>query len=630
MNQALTKGNTPSAPGDSGTGHLVLWMTVTAIQLTLVSWTFPLGELFSERPLLYIDHPIHLHRIMLAAELGRDGLTTGYDPFFGAGSPAGMAWNPAAKLPAMLAIIGADPVVAWKLYTFLAAVLAPGLLVAAGALLRLPLHLTRWAALLGTLLWWASMFRWFHTAGMVSFVFASYIAVTYLAGLSRFAEKEGRAFRQTLMLGTSGGIAALIHPLFPFIVLPGGLSLLWINRKRFTITSLTLLCLAVPALVVGINWFWLRPTFFDPPYIGTSYGIHQARVDVSMLWVEAIGLWKGNYHGSRVYPLILGALLVAGWARWRGDRLPPLLTAFTVGGVALIVYAAFGAAIPGAAGLTQPNRFAVSGYLLLAFPAAHGLSLGIRNRWHLMPRWPARIVTLLLLALVAVNLNEVRREISSRPIGHYGKVPPEVEEMGPKSRFILDWLATSTTPQARVLFETSHARIHDRGHMAGLLAYRSGREFIGGPYVFQHYAGFWDHTLFGRDIREHTSESLLDHFRRYNIGWIVAHHPITITHLDTLPGVRKVAEFEGLAFYHTDAGGGYFLQGSGRVRERSINRLVLDELRGSSILISYHYMQGLRCTPSCVVRAVRVGEDPTPFIQLVDPPESVVLTWRGE
>jgi hypothetical protein len=76
-------------------------------QLALVSWTFPAGELCAETPLLHIDGAVHWYRVQTAVNLAQQGRLTGYDPYFAAGSPAGVAQNVPAKPAALIAVLGA-------------------------------------------------------------------------------------------------------------------------------------------------------------------------------------------------------------------------------------------------------------------------------------------------------------------------------------------------------------------------------------------------------------------------------------------------------------------------------------------------------------------------------------------
>ena len=100
----------------------------------------------------------------------------------------------------------------------------------------------------------------------------------------------------------------------------------------------------------------------------------------------------------------------------------------------------------------------------------------------------------------AYSVNEVRKEVSYGDFPHYGKSPPQVNGVGEYSKWILDWLEKNTDDSGRVLFEVSLGRLHDGSRMAGYYAYTSQREFIGGPYPFQHFATFWDGTAFHKRL----------------------------------------------------------------------------------------------------------------------------------
>lgn len=630
MDRTLTKARTTDGSHDSSAGFIRLWLLTTAIQLALVSWTYPIGELLSDKPLTYIDHPVHLHRIILAAEMAEQGFMTGYDPFFAAGSPAGMPWNPAAKVPAFLAIAGLEPVLAWKIYTFVAAVVAPGLLIIAARLLSVSLPIASWMGILGGILWWASMFRWFHTAGLVSFVLASYLAIPYLAYFRNLI-KSPRILPKTILISLAGGIATLVHPLFPVIVVLPGLIMLWTERTHLNPLRYVTILMVIPAIVLLMNWFWFYPTFFQKIYSQPDFGVHQSLIDPWMILWEALAIWRGEYHGARVYPLILlGTLLAIRYHRGTAESFHKILP-FILGGFLLIIYAATGSSIDRLAGLTQPNRFAVTGYLMLTVAAASAMVTIPKLLRKYGIKWEPALYGAALMVLVLINLNEVRRELSkSENIGHYGKVPPEVTGYGEKYQYLLHWLHENTDASARVLFETSHARIHDRGHIAGMLSYESKREFIGGPYVLQHYAGFWDHTLFARDIREFTPQELEDRMRMYNIGWVIAHHPITKSVLDGLSFVEKKDEFSGISIYRTTTSNGFILEGKGQILRRELNRLVLGNLEGDRILLSYHLIPGMECLRECDMRPYFFEDDPVPFIELVSPHPYVEIRWKGD
>src|SRR5207247_10381327 len=98
----------------------------------------------------------------------------------------------------------------------------------------------------------------------------------------------------------------------------------------------------------------------------------QQRVDISIVAKELVGLYgKSNARGSVLYaPLLVASLWGCIRASERRER--RIAYALTASGVILVLFAAVGAAVPPLR-LSQPNRFAPTGYLLLTIPATIGL-----------------------------------------------------------------------------------------------------------------------------------------------------------------------------------------------------------------------------------------------------------------
>jgi hypothetical protein len=76
-----------------------------ALQLALLAMTMPLSEILSEEPLFHIDNAAHWYRMKTAVNFAADGNLIGYDPFFNGGTTSGIFANPAAKVPAAMAIL---------------------------------------------------------------------------------------------------------------------------------------------------------------------------------------------------------------------------------------------------------------------------------------------------------------------------------------------------------------------------------------------------------------------------------------------------------------------------------------------------------------------------------------------
>lgn len=601
------------------------------LQTLLLSLVFPLSQLFSELPLLYIDAPVHWYRLVTAVNLAEQGNLIGYDPFFAAGTRVGIVANPAGKVAAIAAVLAqgfASEAVVWKLYSFIASIVAALCVPIALRMLGAGRVAIIAGTILGLMLWWVSMFRWFHTAGLVSFVLVAYLGVVYMAGIVRYLSGSGGAIA-IAALGLGGALFMLLHPLFPVPIMVATVIFLMVSWRELRWHRLLPILLVVPALSLlpNLPHLWLVFNSPDPPVSVTA---HQAIVDANLLWKELLGLWQGDAHGSKVYALIA---LAAGCALMLATPGRERRLVFVTGlsGVVLILFAALGGGLGPIAFWTQPNRFAPVGYLWLCLPASIGIAhliglASIRQRdWRGITA-SAGVALIALLSLV--NLNEVRRELSHADTGHYGATPPRVQPLGDYSKTALLWLEQHTTQSARVLFETSNGRIHDGGHMAPYYAYTAQREFIGGAYPFSHFAGFWDGYLFGQPVTELETAEFEQYANLYNLGWIIVFSDDSKGVFDRMPGVSPIAEYEAMKLYRINREHSYFLEGQGRVALRDHNRLELENLKGDAVIIKYHHLSGIDSTPPATIESVSFLDDPGTFIKIVNPPEKLSLSFH--
>lgn len=620
-----------ASPVAEGRFTFMMIMGILLVQFVLVSISFPLAELLSNKPLFHIDAAWHWYHIKIAEELFQSGRIVGYDPAFNAGFPEGVTYNWSAKFPAALAILWGrwfSEIVVYKLYAFASALIAPSCVPLALYFLRLKRGQILAGALFGTLLWWVSLFHWYHTAGMVSFVAGSYVALPYLAKLLLYLE-EGGSPGSLVGMGLVGALAMFWHPMFPVPVAIGMSLYLVISFRQVDFKRLLKLLAIVPILALLPNLLWLYPMYhyqkvFVPGIPDISpYG---KIVAVSNLWKELGGIWSGNTHGSKLYaPMALAA--VWGWFVRGRSFTERAGRAFTLLGLVLNTLAHLGGAIPFLRFL-QPNRFAPVGYLALSVPASLGVYAAWRNSQtfdRAWVRWAAKMSLAVIVLMVVYSANEVRQEVSWTYLGHYGAPPPEVRELGELSRWVLDWLKRDTSEQGRVLFETSEARIHDGAHMAGYYAHEARREFIGGPYPFANFAGFWDATAFGKPLEQISQPTFSQYLDIYNVGWILVHSTAAKRYLDNMPGVVPVTGYRELKAYRYEHPLTYFLLGSGQVVEQRTNNLVLDNVAGSEIVLKFHYVPGIKSDPPTTILPIQVMDDPNAFIRILNPPKQIRL-----
>lgn len=614
---------------DLGPRTLTICLLVWVLHGALLAFALPLSELFSALPLLHIDSPFHQYQLSVARELWENHALIGYDPWFAAGHLGGVNYNASAKVPALLAALLPSllgPVTAYKLYVFLSALVAPGFVLLAMRLLKADAMTTIGAMVLGMLLWWISALRWYHTAGMVAFVAASYASLPYTVLVWRTVTGTLTA-SAVVALSVFGALGMLFHPLFPIPVIFAAFFLVLATWKEVRPKALVVVLATVPLLCLLPNISWILPSVHYPGWSDGSLSPFQKSVDISVVLSEALGRIEGMARGAKVNPVIwlCVALALSPVTESLSRR---IAGGFTMAALALIVFAAVGAWWT-VFGTLQPNRLSAAAYLLLTIPAAIGIASVIRaatqSQRGCLINFGAKTTVALLLAASIFFATELKNEVSGADTPHYGRPSPEVRGVGETTTWLAYWLEHNTTTDARVLFETSLGRVHDGAHVAGYLARTSGREFIGGPYVYMHYAGFWDGYLFGQPISKFSSEDFSKQLELYNVGWIVAHSQTSQAYLEKHFSVHEQAKHGGVVVYRVQRAHSYFLEGSGRVAGRRTNRIDLDQLSGDAVTLKYHYVDGLVTEPPVVVQPVLLPGDPKPFIRLLAPPRQLSI-----
>ena len=562
----------------------------------------------------------------VAANLALTGNAVGYDPFFNAGYVDGIHYYVSGRLPALLAALfspGIDEIPLYKAYVFGSAVVAPLCIVGAAVALRLAPREAAIASALGIAMWWVSYLRWYFTAGMVGYVTTCYLAVLFVALLFRELDRN-RPSWVPVWLGLFGAFGFFWHQRFRFAVAIAVLAYLAVRGREleYPRALFTLAIVAAVSLIPNLPWIYETLRYHD----GYAENSTQNLVDANLLWRELLGTLRGNAHGSKVYPLLLLGALVA-CVRPGDAKRRDVWMAFLASAVALEVLAYFGSAFP-RIGKIQPNRFAPAGYLLLCIPAARGVNVIFQaiadhaSRTRLV----AGAMGVLVLGIGAVLAWELKSEVTTRVLtgamaqhrrrsGRWAKIP----------LWVLQWLERKTTADQRVLFENSLGRVHDGAHMAGYYAYRSQREFIGGPYPFMNFAAAWDDFAFGKRLADIPVTRMREYFSLYNVGAIIAHSPGAKAYFDRMPGVRLDATHGALHVYTVEGESSYFLAGSGRVVERGHNRVTLSDLVGPEVVLKYHYVPGMASDPPVRIDGVRMLDDPNPFVRIKEPPPRLRL-----
>lgn len=609
--------------------HALTALLTLALQLALQAAFFPWSALAGSARLNNIDAPFHLYQMETAADLCEEGQVLGYDTRFAAGHLGGVTFNASAKLPALLYCLapagtGAEQV--YKAVSFWSGVLAPLGVVLACILLSLGPGVTAVAALLAVLSWWTGPLRWYHTAGMVSFVSVAFAVPAFVAAFVR-ATEHPTALR-LLGLGLAAALGVLVHPLFAVAAVLLGAP--WVAvASRWPREGLVRLAaaVAVAALMVLLSWPWLIPSL-TAPGLASTLSPYQRVVDPWLFLREMAGAAPTAAGGSRLFgALLLASLVALAWTP-RGPLRRTLLGT-ALGAVVLMAWASLGAMSERIA-LLQPNRFSAVAWLVLTLPAAVGfVALGNKAA---AARGLGRSVAVVLGLACALPLAYSAREGGLEALAppgqpRYGVQPPEVRSSGAVEEATLRFLQEQTDPSGRVLFENSLGRVHDGGHIAGMLAWRSGRELIGGPYPFAGVANAWDGVAFGQDLARAAPPALAAWLDAYNVRWMLCHSATCRQAMAALAGVQQVGAWGPVTAFARAGSPGFVAEGQARVSARCTNRVEFEDVQGDRVTLRYQWVPGLQAVPGGTVQPVTLHPDAPPFVAVIDPPARFALRW---
>jgi hypothetical protein len=204
-------------------------------------------------------------------------------------------------------------------------------------------------------------------------------------------------------------------------------------------------------------------------------------------------------------------------------------------------------------------------------------------------------------------------------------VPPEL-------RAIVEWIQKEAPANARVLFEESGDEtgfVYDGMYLSSFVPHWTGRQLIGGPINLyndrHHFAEFHSGKLLKRDIQTFSDEEIRNYLRLYNIGAVVAFHPVSIRRLRSLAGLIALDRRIGpVHLMKVNQPLTWFFEGEGEVKA-GLNRLEVSNVKGEEVILKYHWVEGLAGSPAVKIAPIRLFDDPIPFIKIAQPPADFTL-----
>jgi hypothetical protein len=597
----------------------------------------PVSGLFDTEPVMEQDWGLHAYHLSAMEKFWQqDGRLWGYSPSFMAGYPSNTIQDISIKLYELLALLasalGLNIVLAFKLIVFLFAAAVPWMMFwAARNFFEETSHpplIGLLAALLGTAYWWNSLPREMFFYGMIGFPPASYALILSLSFLYRALRSKRLWTWAHYAWAVSLAIMLPLHLQAAILLVMLAIVLLVVCRDSVTGTGF-LSVLAGAVLAVVVNLFWLIPLFNHRGDDVSSSLVTQLPLFLSAdpltfirdylspasYWSFRVSVWE---KGWRWLLLILG---LSGMVRLvRSDR-RDLGSILIIAAAALFALTYFGSLVSFFKGW-QPLRFKVPYDLCWVLPASFVLSLWRPGAWS---RTRSIFFSLLLTGAICTFLvNVVQTEANPR-LRLRTRLTSPVNE-------ILDWIRNKTSKEARMLFEESGDEtgfIYDGMYLSSFIPRMTGRQLIGGPINLyndrHHFAELHSAQLFKRDIATFTDQELASYFRAYNIGAAVVFHPRTIQRLLALPALVSVDQKVGsIHLMRINQPPNWFLAGEGEAKAEW-NRIEGSNVRGSGIILKYHWVKGLVSSPPMDIEAVKVLDDPIPFVKIPQPLPQFVL-----
>jgi hypothetical protein len=601
-----------------------VWIGLVALHLLMLAYVLPVSVLFGDSPFGGPDYQTHYqHTSTLLQVRAQFDRAWAYDPFLLAGHPTGLIFDVDNKLhfawTSALVGLGVPLPVAFNLFTLLAAALAPALLWTAARLLGQDPRARALAFGLGVLVWnFDPTVRFCYGGGMISFAAAACLCLVVVAVMHRLLTDQRRGFAVALLVLLP---LALRTHVWSFAVLVAPLIGLYLRAWRKVHVRTHMVVWTAAALGLAANLDWLVPALAHRELIVPSAGLGQATP--AYLFYDFVELLvdprRTGFVIQRTFlrGLAVIAAVAAIWA-WRRDRDPRAFTGgLTLGWLIGLTY--FGALVP-VVQATEPYRFAVPMVLwatVLAGPWLIGAAASLRGLSR-AARGAVAALLLLLLPRLYQQISPMVPELS--PLA---PPPSQATRSLPSARLggvVDDWKAVVTwlegqPDRGRVLVQY--------GPLGEYLRWATDRPILGGFHDRRMI--FQDANLFYFSVEdERFNAGLAAYLERYNVSHVVMTYPY-IAELERRSDLLAAGGIHGglHRVYTVKRPGGYFMTGSGRV-DAGLNRISVRDAApapgGQSLVLRFHWMDELRCSPDCTVRRFEVAGDSAGFIEVSGAP----------
>jgi hypothetical protein len=452
--------------------------------------------------------------------------------------------------------------------------------------------------------WFLKQLNVYFFTGLVGFAAACFFSIYVLSLFMVFLREPGTINYTKFCLGLV--LLFLLHVLGPLPLVPA-LIFYTITWQPLSFRWRTALLLT-PAIVLMLNAFWLLPYFLDWEMLNPAWAWLPALQNLDRHltydnWSEFSSkfsrpLWLG--------PQIVGiSLALYGFTVMRRFVERPVVVGLALVASFALFLSYFGSFVPLFSRI-QPVRFVLPALVAVSIPVGVAASILIKQM---------RLPVGLSIATAAMALF-----IPAIGLGWLKQLP-----LPPSPDPFAEFVARQTTPGDRLLIQSPD------GYQAGgfetkIFPLRYKREVIGSNFSAVHDpAQFLDKVLLGRELKDWPKNELRTALDRWGVSWVFTVNSEGHALLSNTLGdsIAKVGNYHAFRVSNAPT---RFLVGDGLI-EAKVNRIELKKLRPQNglVVIRYSYNPSWRATPHMPVYSYPIAEDPSGFIALKDPPESVTL-----
>lgn len=593
--------------------------------------------LISSNPIYTDDYPFHYyHCLLFKHSITRYHQFWAYNPHFSAGAPEPLASDLGNKFCAVftLTFSSSSPIHAFKAFIMMAFLISPLLLYFGARNLGMTSNESLLCFIIGLMYWWGSQFKAMIYWGMFSYLLGLFLALYLFTYLYKWLKHpNAKTFIIMLLLSI---ILFWVHPLCALLIIVPAFIAWFFHRKSLSIKT-SLLSFLIPLLALASAYGWLYPIFSQGYFFPQKGGVPLQAFSL----LQPIAFYFQTEEPRNNFNLPILVLGFVGLYFWRKkkekDKYLPFLLSYL-----LIFCLYYYFSISAEKAIFLPSRFAFAMNLFLLLPAALGIKhiAAITKPYFKKPEIRLALIILLIL-LIPIFLSPYLRIILPSPQPK-GPLPPTGKpqaeririgklsySLSPDYQRLIDWIKLNTSREGRILLEDSGwvtYHKHNGGHMPGLLAFYTNREFIGGPYPYgKIFANFYEGWLFNRPIQQFSFPQLKKYMELYNIKWIISHSSQAIKYFSSSPRYflfkDKIGDFN---IYEVNRKADYFIKGEGKI-SAEINKIELSEIKGEEIIIKYHWISTLKTKPERPIDSIEMLEDPNGFIRILNPPPSLLI-----